>query len=120
MGKPVIEQDPLKLSPLPNGPWVQFSEDICCPLPSSDYLFVIIDEYSIYPVVESVSANTTIPVLKKVISMFEIPKVVKTDNGSPFDSKQFAQYAEYIGFKHRKNPPHWPIANSQAEAFNKP
>lgn len=123
MGKPVIHREPLKMSPLPNGPWERLSADFCGPLPSGDYLFVIIDEYSRYPVVEilrSVSANATIPVLDKVISMFGIPKVVKTDNGSPFNSKQFAQYAEYIGFEHRKITPHWPRANAQAEAFNKP
>lgn len=86
-------------------------------------MFVIIDEYSRYPVFEilrSAKANATIPVLDKVISMFGIPKVVKTDNGSPFTSKQFAQYAEFIGFEHTKITPHWPRANAQAEAFNKP
>lgn len=123
MGKPVIQREPLKMSPLPNGPWERLSADFCGPLSSGDYLFVIIDEYSRYPVVEilrSVSANATIPVLDNVTSMFGIPKVVKTDNGSPFNSKQFAQYAEYIGFEHRKITPHWPRANAQAEAFNKP
>ena len=123
MGKPVILREPLKMSPLPSRPWERLSADFCGPLPSGDYLFVIIDEYSRYPVVEivrSVSANATIPVLDKVISMFGIPKIIKTDNGSPSNSKQFAQYAEHIGFEHRKITPHWPRANAQAEAFNKP
>lgn len=88
-------------------------------------LFVIKDEYSRYLVVEilrgfSLSANATIPVLDKVISSFGIPKVVNTDNGSPFNSKQFAQNAEYIRFNHRNITPHWPRPNAQAGAFNKP
>lgn len=56
---------------------------------------MVIDEFTIYPVVEimkSTSANATIPVLDKVISMFGIPKVVKTDNGSPFNSAAFKEY----------------------------
>lgn len=58
--------------------------------------------------------------LDKVISSFGIPKVVNTDNGSPFNSKQFAQNAEYIRFNHRNITPHWPRPNAQAGAFNKP
>ena len=84
---------------------------------------VIMDEYSRYPnveIVKSVSANTVIPVLDKVLSTFGCCKVIKTDNGSPFNSHAFAKFAEHSGFKHRRITPHWPRANAQAEAFNKP
>ncbi|XP_060086117.1 uncharacterized protein K02A2.6-like [Ylistrum balloti] len=121
--KPTKLCKPLKMSLLLSGPWERFSAEFCGPLPSGDYLFVIVDEYSRYPVVEtvkSVSSATTIPVLDKVISMFGIPKGIKTDNGSSFNSSQFAKYAENIGFDHRKITPCWPRANAQAEAFNKP
>ena len=87
------------------------------------YLFVIADEYSRYPIVErvrSVSVNTVIPVLDKVLSEFGYPQTIKTDNGSPFNSYQFEQYAKHSGFRHRKITPRWPRANSQAELFNKP
>lgn len=111
------------MTPLPTRPWKRLSADICGPLSKCGlFLFVIIDEYSRYPVVEilrSFTANATIPVLDKVISMFGIPKVVNTDNGSPFNSKQFAQDAEHIGFEHWKITPNWPRANAQADAFNK-
>ena len=66
-----------------------------------EYLFVIIDEHSRYPVIEivkSVSANTVIPILDKVISQFGCPKVIKTDNGAPFNSLAFANYSKHIGF----------------------
>ncbi|XP_056022137.1 uncharacterized protein K02A2.6-like [Ostrea edulis] len=55
----------LKMSELPQEPWDDLGADFCCPLPSGDYLFVIIDEYSRYLVVEiikSVSAQSVIPV----------------------------------------------------------
>ena len=116
-------REPLKMSEMPQGPWQNLSADFCGPLESGDYLFVITDEYSRYPVVEivkSVSANTVIPVLDKVIAMFGVPMIIKTDNGSPFNSKQFADYAKYMGFVHRKITPRWPRANAQAESLNKP
>jgi hypothetical protein len=97
--------------------------DFCGPLPSGDYMMVIIDEYTRYPVVEivkSVSANTVIPVLDKVLSVFGYPKIIKSDNGSPFNSYAFVKFAEYSGFCHRHITPRWPRANAQAEAFNKP
>ena len=84
---------------------------------------VMIDEYSRYPVVEivkSVSANSNIPVIDKVLSVFGVPVVIKADNGSPFNSHQFNKYSKHMGFIHRKVAPLWPRANAQAEPFNKP
>ncbi|XP_048767688.2 uncharacterized protein K02A2.6-like [Ostrea edulis] len=115
--------EPYKMSELPSGPWENISIDFCGPLPSSDYLFVMVDEYSRYPIVEivkSVSARSTIPVLDKVISTFELPKTVKSDNGSQFQSYEFKQFVENMGFVHRRITPRWPRANAQAESFNKP
>lgn len=115
--------EPLRMSEMPPGPWQHVSIDFCGPLPTGDYLMVLIDEYSRYPVVEivrSVSASTVIPVLDKVLSVFGFPKILKSDNGSPFNSEAFARYAAHSGFAHRRVTPRWPRANSQAEAFNKP
>lgn len=115
--------EPLKMSGMPGESWSALSADFCGPLPSGDYLFLLIDEYSRYPVVEivrSVCANTVIPVLDKVLSAYGIPNVIKTGNGSPFTSFQFREYANNTGFTHRKITPRWPRANAHAEAFNKP
>ena len=115
--------EPLQMSELPGGPWENLSMDFCGPLPTGEYLFVMVDEYSRYPIVEivkSVSARSTIPVLDKVISTFGIPRVIKSDNGSPFQSHEFKTYAEHMGFIHRRITPRWPRANAQAESFNKP
>jgi len=68
-------------------------------------MFLIIDDYSRYPVVEmvkSTSAATAIPKLDNVFSEFGVPGVVKSDNGPPFNSKEFASFADDRGFKHRK------------------
>lgn len=116
-------KEPLQMSDMPHGPWENLSADFCGPLPTGDYLFVIIDEHSRYPIVEvirSVSANNVIPILDKVISQFGCPNIIKTDNGPPFNSDAFKKYAQHMGFTHRKITPLWPQANSQAESFNKP
>ena len=115
--------EPLQMSDMPSGPWENLSADFCGPLPTGEYLFVVIDEYSRFPTVEimkSTSANATIPVLDKLISTFGIPKTIKTDNGNPFNSRMFKEFSENTGFQHRRITPRWPKANSQAESFNKP
>ena len=115
--------EPLNMSPLPKGPWTQVSMDFCGPLPSGDYLMVIIDEYSRYPVVEIVrqlTANSIIPAADKVFAAFGYPEQLKTDNGPPFQSTQWHQFLHANGVKHRKITPLWPQANAQAERINQP
>ena len=67
--------EPLHMSDLPREPWLNLSVDFCEPLPSGDYLMVIVDEYSRSPVVEvvhSTSSEVVIPVEDRVFSFFEI------------------------------------------------
>lgn len=69
MGKPIIQREPLKMKPFrSNRPCERLSADFCGPLPSGDYLFVIIDVYSSYSIFRSIPANAAIPVLDKVIT----------------------------------------------------
>ena len=64
-------------------------------------------------ITQSVSGHTVIPALDKVLASYGIPKVIKTGNGSPFNSYQFREYAGNTGFAHRKITPRWPRANVQ-------
>lgn len=117
---PVHTQEPLCMSDLPSSPWEKVSVDFCGPFPSGDYLLVVVDEYSRFPEVEilqSTSARATIPKLDKIFSTHGIPLQVKTDNGPPFQSSEFADFATYLGFTHRKITPLWPQANAEAERF---
>lgn len=115
--------EPLKMSELPAAPWLNVSMDFCGPLPSGDYLLVMIDEYSRYPVVEIVRNMNTekiIPIVDKIFSLFGFPKILKTDNGPQFISRKWKEFMNACGIEHRKITPLWPKANSQAEGFNKP
>jgi transposase InsO family protein len=112
-------REPLKLSQLPPGPWLEVSVDFA-DLPSGEHLLVVYDDYSRYPEVEivtSTSARAVIPKLDNIFSAFGVPTVVRTDNGPPFNSEQFEQFASYLGFHHRKVTPLWPRANGKVERF---
>ncbi|XP_041471791.1 uncharacterized protein K02A2.6-like [Lytechinus variegatus] len=105
------------MSELPSGPWVNVSIDFA-DLPSGEHLLVIVDDHSRYPVVEivtSTSAKAVIPKLDRVFAMFGVPEVVRSDNGPPYNSIEFAKFAHYVGFSHRKITPRWPRANGEVE-----
>ena len=46
------EREPLSMSPLPRGPWSEINIDFSGLLPTGEYLLVIVDEFSRYPIVE--------------------------------------------------------------------
>ena len=46
-------------------------------------------------------------------------KIVKPDNGSPFQSAELANHALISGFEHRRVTPLWTEANGVAECFVK-
>ena len=114
--KPVSE--PLQMSPLPQGPWQELSMDFCGPFPNGDYLLVVTDDFGRYPEVEilrSTSAKAVIPHLDSIFARQGIPNVVRTDNGTPFNSEDFQKFATHFGFTHRRITPMWPRANGEAE-----
>ena len=116
---PKEAREPLKMSHLPNQVWEELSIDFA-ELSTGDYLLVVSDDYSRYPVVEiirSLAAQTVIPKLQHIFSQFGIPGTLKSDNGPPFNSEAFATFAANLGFTHRKITPHWPRANGEVERF---
>ena len=97
--------------------------DFYGPLPTGDYLIVIIDEFSRFAVVEITKCLPTekiIPIVDKVFSMFSYPRKLKTDNGPPFNSRQWSDFCSHNNVNHRRVTPLWPQANAQADSFNKP
>ena len=66
----------LHMSALPKGSWINISLDFCGPLPSGDYLVVIVGEYSRLPNVEttrSLADEKIIPIIDKKLSNVRIP-----------------------------------------------
>ena len=68
-------QKPLKMTELPSGSWEHIVVDFKEPLPSGDYLLVVIDEYSRFVEIEitkSTSMKSSIPKLDEVFFSFDI------------------------------------------------
>ena len=108
-------------SEMPDGPWDIVSIDFYGPVKCGKYLMVLNCECSRYPlvkVISSTSADAIIPLLTEIFAMFGIPEVLKSDNGPPFNSFKFAEFARHLGFKHRKISPLWPMANGMCELMN--
>ena len=71
--------EPMQMSDMSPAAWKHLSMDFLGPLPLGEELMVLVDEYSRYLIVQiirSVSANTVIPVLDKILTMFGIPEVI--------------------------------------------
>ena len=56
---------------------------------------------------------------KNIVTRFEVPHTLISDNGLQFDSKAFKQYCSDLGIKNRYSTPAYPQGNGQAEAVNK-
>lgn len=120
-----INSDTTKFEPscpteLPDGPWDLVSVDFYGPLSCGKYLLVLVCEYARYPlvkVISNTSAEVVIPVLNEIFSIFGIPNEVKSDNGPPFNSFKFKQFAIEQDFKHKKITPLWPRSNGMCERF---
>ena len=80
-------REPLMMTPLPKGLWLQVSADICGPFPTGEYVLVVLDAYSRYPEIEIVRTTNTATItlaLERIFATHGIPEIVKTDNGAPF------------------------------------
>ena len=58
--------------------------------------------------------------LEKIFCTHGIPRILKSDNGPPFNSQDFKVFMQEYGINHRRVTPLWPQANSEAENFMKP
>ena len=113
--------EPAKMTELPERPWNTFEADFCGPFPNGEYVLVVTDQYSRYPEAEFVSSTSIKPIQRK-LKMFAthgVPHTVQTDNGPPFNSKEFQTLATEMGFNHKKVTPKHSKAQGQVEGFNK-
>jgi transposase InsO family protein len=57
--------------------------------------------------------------LKTMFATHGTPRQLESDNGPPFQSKDFAEFAEEEGFHHHRVTPGHARANGEAESFMK-
>ena len=55
--------------------------------------------------------------MMKTFAILSTPRCMDSDNGPPFTSTEFADFAEIEGFYHYRVTPEHPRANGEAESF---
>ena len=107
---------------LPSAPWQHLAADLLGPLPSGDYVFVVVNYYSRFFEMEFTKSTTSekiVSMLSKIFVTHGLPLSLRTDNGSQFVCDYFKKYLEENGIEHRRTTPLWPQANGEIERQNR-
>jgi len=110
------------MTPMPSEPWKDVAVDFWGPIHTAEYLLVTVCKQSRWAEVEFVtatSARAVIPKMDKTFALLGIPVSVSSDNGLPFNSQDFSDFSNYLGFCHERKMPLNPQANAEAEQFMK-
>ena len=121
VGKP-SNPEPMRRSELPTAAWQHLGADLLGPLPSGDYLFVVVDYYSRYFEVEITKSTTSEKItdlLSKIFLTHGLAVSIQTDNGPQFVSDHFKRYMQENGMVHHRVTPLWPQANGEVERQNR-
>ncbi|XP_033112464.1 uncharacterized protein K02A2.6-like [Anneissia japonica] len=108
--------------PIPERPWDVISVDFGGPYPNGHYHLVAVEKRKRYPEVETTYSTAFQPTrdqLKKMFATHGTPRRVETENGPPFNPKQFEEFAMVEGFSHHLVTPEHARANGEAESFMK-
>ena len=112
----------MRRTELPKGPWQDLAADLMGPLPSGEYVLVIVDYFSRYfevNFIRRVTSTVIVRCLEKMFTTHGLPYSIKTDNGRQFVSKELETFLEEHGIEHRTSTPHWPQANGEVERQNR-
>ncbi|XP_043471652.1 uncharacterized protein K02A2.6-like [Leptopilina heterotoma] len=113
---------PMKRRELPTQAWIDTALDFLGPLPSGDYLLVVVDYYSRYKeikVLRSITAKETINSLKEMFARLGFPATVTCDNGKQFTSNEFKSFCDELGIRIFSTIPYWPQQNGEVERQNR-
>ncbi|XP_055622345.1 uncharacterized protein K02A2.6-like [Toxorhynchites rutilus septentrionalis] len=114
--------EPMQRRKLPEASWLDVAIDFLGPLPSGDYLLVIIDYFSIYKEVEilrRITAQETVERSDKIFVRFGYPKTITLDNGRQFVSREFEEFCDRRGIVLNSTTPYWPQENGLVERQNR-
>ena len=96
-------REPMEITPTEDKPWTSIAIDFYGPIPKTrQYVLVVIDTYSKFPEVEignSTEAKTCIPKLDTIFARYGISSKIQTDNGPPFNGKEFERYTKTLGIE---------------------
>lgn len=103
----------------PSGPWKRVHVDFATS--EGKHYLILVDAYSKWPEVagpmRSTDATATISVLSNLFTRYGFPEQVVSDNGPPFQSKEYGDFLKLNGIQRVLVSPYHPAANGQAERF---
>lgn len=112
--------EPLIMKQLPEKPWQSIAIDHF-EIPDKTTILVIIDYYSRYLIVRNVkdeTTATTIKHLEEVFNTWYYPEVLRCDNATTFESKEFQEYCAGRAIELVHSPPLNPESNGEVERQN--
>ena len=86
-----LQKEPLKMTKLPQQPWTHLVTDFYGPLTSGEYLLVVQDTYSRFPV-HYTEATPVIAVMDRIMSLYGVPVELGSDNGPPYRSTNMENF----------------------------
>lgn len=110
--------DPLKVNPMPEGPWQEIAIDFKEALPNGNSLLVAIDYYSRFVQVaelEKTEASNTITALKYMFAVAGLPKSITSDNGPQFKATEFKEFCRKENIRLKTTTPYFPSMNGEPQ-----
>ena len=104
--QPTVKCEPLCLKF--QSPWKVIALDLQGPYPTGDYLLVVIDYRSRYPIIRSlwtIESDVIVKELEDIFAMFELPKMAASDNDVNLISREFDNFLDEYGVCHRVSHP---------------
>jgi hypothetical protein len=115
--KPQQQKETLMPEAIPDYPWEMIAMDFA---DLNNKLFLItVDRYSDFFEVDEVpstSAQATLKVLRPHFARYGSPRVIISDNGTPFNSREFSDFCAEWNIEHRTSAPTRPQGNGKAES----
>ena len=111
-----VKHQPLQLTPLPEGPWKEAAVDVF--VFAGKLFLVIVDYYTRWieaPSIYSQSSGVVIAALKSVFARMGVPRIIRSDNGACFTSREMQQFALKWDFTQTFSSPRYPQSNGMAE-----
>jgi len=108
---------PVHLWQWPDHPWDRVHIDYAGPFVRKMFL-LLVDAHSKWIDVcmsTSSSSQSTIEKLRQSYATFGIPKVLVSDNGSSFTSREFQEFITQNGIIHKRSSPYHPATNGLVE-----
>lgn len=114
--------EPMQRRPLPDKPWVDIAIDFLGPLPTGEYILVVVDYFSRHvdlEVLTTITAKETIKRLNKIFGLWGVPRTITLDNAKQFVAAEFEEFCKLKGIHLNHTSPYWPQANGEVERQNR-